>query len=790
MKVLDTSDTIKTVNSPVNRTARVMGFAASTAGAHRALPTKANKERPASAESVDPGDSVCAPCARDECPCNSYTGDEGEYCGYSCLRGKACTAAWHVEPRDPSEAYLQRLSKSQGTASGRVTPPPRYESTDLSDGTIDLTPHSTPASDSGATRMSLALHQDVKTDPWAADRWQTKRLPGFDIEANGFYPRKDNGWFVPVLVQNIVEGPDAVGMFPTATTPCTKRQLRHGVFASVLKPLTFLDAKRQFEIFTQIWEAKAQGTKCDLKPETASTVERNLLRRTMQVAAQRRNTVEVATPEGVHDKRPLADKFTMSGVYIPHSGWDDAILQHIMGNLQKLFEEEPWSEADVIHFHQQLVERDWSTMEMEVPDLLLDMALHDQHHKSVSRSKTADRLMKSFQQVLEETGSACLGVTVRAWFQRLHLQPDTPPDYKLRTHAKNCPARAGIDWCKRADPINSTLCPAQLKHSTMEGYLSMLKSHDEAIPQLVNACESKMVMDVLKELKSAQISAGRYTVGGAILPFKFYVAMCIWIRQQRDKALECNDCPTVVFKWDAFLVYFTSVKHFARRGVSIALMEKARVWLLKTPSMKMVMAVDLVQNKIEECDPTALTFVDNQDHYNPLRAMQEMYENLVSFGVDVSIKGSQFVLSRYELRDGYPALVPASKSNPSSTWTPAQFDPLMKQAAKAVSVPGWEKITVKSLRMLNVVLGSAAGLPQEELNIRCGWKPGSLASENYVRLARMLGKPKPTVSDAQRQALREAMYVPFAELVQEDSFPMDSSDPPLHPSGEQNMSQY
>ena len=64
-----------------------------------------------------------------------------------------------------------------------------------------------------------------------------------------------------------------------------------------------------------------------------------------------------------------------------------------------------------------------------------------------------------------------------------------------------------------------------------------------------------------------------------------------------------------------------------------------------------------VQNKIEECDPTALTFVDEQDHYNPLRAMQEMYENLVSFGVDVSLKGSQFVLSRYALRDGYPALV-------------------------------------------------------------------------------------------------------------------------------------
>lgn len=42
--------------------------------------------------------------------------------------------------------------------------------------------------------------------------------------------------------------------------------------------------------------------------------------------------------------------------------------------------------------------------------------------------------------------------------------------------------------------------------------------------------------------------------------------------------------------------------------------------------------------------------------------------------------------------------------------------------------------------MLNVVLGIAAGLSQEELNTRYCWKGGSLASENYVRLARMLGK--------------------------------------------------
>ena len=597
-EILEISPTMEKGGDPLDRTARMMEFATSGTGSQQTLSTKVGEAKSDSVTQFALGETVCAPCHREGCPCNSFTGEAGGFCGMTCMRGEVCDGPWHMEPSHPSTAYLQRLEREKQEltpARGLSTPPPQYESAVGSDESIiDLTPSSTPTGRSGTSRIDQALHQDVQTDLWAEDRWQTKRLPGFDVEANGFYPRKDNGWFVPVQVKNIAKGPDAVGMFPTATTPCTKRQLRHGVFASVLKPLTFLDARRQFEIFTQIGQSKLDGTKCDLKPETASTLERNLLRRTMQVAAQRRNTVAVATPEGVHDERPLANKFTMSGVYIPHSGWDEATLQHIMGNLQKLFEGEPWSEADVIHFHQQLVERDWSTMEMGVPDLLLDMALHDQHHKSVVRSKTADRLMKSFQQVLEETGTACLGVTVRAWFQRLHLQPDTPPDYKLRTHAKNCPARAGIDWCKRTDPINSTLCPAQLKHSTVEGYLSMLKSHDEAIPQLVGACESKMVMDVLKELKSAQISAGRYTVGGAILPFKFYVAMCIWIRQQRDKALECADCPTVVFKWDAFLVYFTSVKHFARRGVSIALMEKARVWLLKTPSMKMVMAVDLV----------------------------------------------------------------------------------------------------------------------------------------------------------------------------------------------------
>jgi hypothetical protein len=41
-----------------------------------------------------------------------------------------------------------------------------------------------------------------------------------------------------------------------------------------------------------------------------------------------------------------------------------------------------------------------------------------------------------------------------------------------------------------------------------------------------------------------------------------------------------------------------------------------------------------------------------------------------------------------------------------------------------------------------------------------------MASENYVRLARLLGKMKPTVSDEQRQALRDSTYVPFSDLVQ------------------------
>ena len=703
---------------------------------------------------------VCAPCARADCPCNSVSGDVGDFCGLTCRDGEACHDSWHLEPRKPSTAYLLRKRRSELYGDLSPSPSPAPEK----DESVSAEPRPSP----GTALAVAALTQTPSVCPWASG-WPTKFLTGFKAEANAFYPRKENGWYMPVLVSDIQQGPDDVGMFPTAINSVTRRQLRHGVFASVLKPLSFIDEGLQAQLVAEAADAKAKGlAKPSRKPEAAASRDRIIVRTTVEVAGQRRNqsASNIVSDSLTGDNRAPTARFTMSGVYIPHSGWDDAILDHILNNLRKLFQDTTWTHEDELHFRQQLVERNWASMQSELPDLLLDMALHDHNHKSVVRSKTADRLMRIFTEVHEESGNGCMEVTVRAWMQRLHLQPDTPEDHKLRTHAKNCPARAGQDWCRRKNADAPTLCPAQLKHTTIDNYCSMLKLHHEASSQLVVACESKAVQDTLKELKSAQITAGRFTVGGTLLPLDHYKAMAAYARRQRDHALATDACPTVVFKWDAFIVYLTHVKQFARRGTTISLMEKSRVWLLRSVNMQLVMAVDLVQNKVEACDPTALTFIDETDDISPLSALREMYTNLEAFGVDVSAKASLFVLSKYELRDGLLQLIKPTKSNPTSTWTPAQFDGMIKSVAKAVKVPGWEKASVKSLRLLNVVLGNAAGLSQDELNLRCGWTEGSMASENYVRLARLLGKMKPTVSDEQRQALRDSTYVPFSDLVQ------------------------
>ena len=53
-----------------------------------------------SKNTITEGDSAdkIARCVRKNCPCDSFDGTEGKYCGRTCRDGKACTGRYHVSP--------------------------------------------------------------------------------------------------------------------------------------------------------------------------------------------------------------------------------------------------------------------------------------------------------------------------------------------------------------------------------------------------------------------------------------------------------------------------------------------------------------------------------------------------------------------------------------------------------------------------------------------------------------------------------------------------------------------
>ena len=563
------------------------------------------------------------------------------------------------------------------------------------------------------------------------------------------------------MVSGITQGPDSVGIFPTVKNPVSGHALRHGAVAAMLRPLNFLDAVDQ-HLKLQIHNKKIPPQEGVGKPLRASTVEKQQVVNIKELAATRQHPSVESAAKAVDGREPVK-QLTESGVWIPTSGWPEAILTHILNNLQKL-SGYTWSEEEHAHFRVKLMEYDWSTANEELPDLLLNKALHDENHKSVSRNSTADRLMELFERVLSKTGGRDYVLTVKAWFERLHVQPDTDSKFKARTHALGCPFMA-TGYCKRADASNPTLCPAQLKVSTLKIYKSLLKNHENASEQLQLACEDMQIKRYMHELLAAQTAAGRGTKAGTLCQQADFSEINRVIREWRNQALRDGESPLRVFQLDSLRTYIIWVKSFGRRGINILHSEAAKVFVLRTNNRIPVLAIDLVQNKVLDCDPTALCLIDVDDPDGPLQALREMYENLVQFGVDVSPEVTRFVFTEWELHEGQYQPVARTKKNPYGTWTPSKFDKLLKKAAAEAGVTDADKISVKSFRILNVALGAAADIDQEEVNLRMGWKPGSCASENYARLARMLSKARPTVDDEHRKALQEALYVSFSELI-------------------------
>ena len=703
-----------------------------------------------------------APCVRPECPCDSYNGKVGEHCCRTCLDSAACVLydgqpIHQFEPISEEDEHLLALTEVDESTEPTVV----QQACSVCLKTFSC---SSVRKDFCCDECGDSVIESEVLHEWSVKHWPLLVVPGFDVAANAVYLQKENGWKIPIRVDDMETGPDQVGLFPNAYNSATNRQLTHGVFASVLQPLASVDWKRQFEVIQAWKEAKRTGASPVSIPEKGSRHDRNLVKTVKVIAATRRSEpASQIDATGTLDARSPEKRVTAAGIYIPQSGWDEEILSHILGNLERI-SPEPWSESDHIHYRTQLMEKDWSSLQVELPDLLLSMALHDAERKVVSTTQTLDRLKLRWDQAVASVGGD-LVLGVLTWVQGLHMQDSVPDALKVRSHAIQCVANeTGI--CSRTNVASPTFCPAELQYSTIKLYKSKLKNHPDLSMAEKAACTHDRVSVMMKELKRSQAESGRNTKGGTICEQHEFVNINVVVRRWRDAALQDGEDPLVIFKLDAFRVYVIFVKYFARRGLNILHLRKSKIWLLLSGLGRLVLAIDLMQNKVAHCDPTGLCYVDAEDVDGPLVAVREMYEHLQAYGADVSMKNPS-LFTRYEYRDDQYLPVAASKSNKYSTWLPASFDKLLKKAAGEAGARDSDKITVKSFRMLNVALGNAGGVSQEELNLRMGWTDGSNASQNYVRLARMLGKVVPSITEEQRQALNNAAYVPFRDLLRE-----------------------
>ena len=128
---------------------------------------------------------------------------------------------------------------------------------------------------------------------------------------------------------------------------------------------------------------------------------------------------------------------------------------------------------------------------------------------------------------------------------------------------------------------------------------------------------------------------------------------------------------------------------------------------------------------------------------------QQLYEN---YGIGIA---ETFLFPLYTLSDGAFIPAPAAKSNKLQIRTAATLQPLIGRAAKACQTG--KKVSVKSLRSMNTMLGASAGPTEPRLSKLMSWTKTPSQAKSYCNMVRALAVPPASATAEQLKALEHAM---------------------------------
>ena len=458
----------------------------------------------------------------------------------------------------------------------------------------------------------------------------------------------------------------------------------------------------------------------------------------------------------VANAAPSAKKHR-SGHSIPEDGWSDEVIERIVLAYKRIHENgadvdafDHWSEQHEQSLRRNLRERDFTKFQNDIVDHILSEVLESEEVEAVKATRTKETMFDLLKKLRETYPHLAPEALLGKMCTNLNLQ-EGRKNPKL-THAHGCEYFNGGPCGSELPPPHTTACLPQLASTTLAIYMSALRNHPGVPLEFVAATKSTAVVARIASYARHQASCGR-TVEGCDPLFKPEAdAIILWlIESMKEITVNSQTDILELIKTATCVAWLATVRDFARRGAGCLRLKRSQCMVFKTAAGSFVGSIDCKHRKVTKSNPHALCLLDMDDpcsSFVNIMRLQQLYEN---YGIDIA---ETFLFPLYIISDGAFILAPPTKSNKLQIHTAATLQPLIDRAAKACQLG--KKVSVKSLRSMNTMLGASAGLTEPRLNSLMSWTKTSSQAKSYCNMVRALAVPPASVTAEQLKALEHA----------------------------------
>ena len=470
--------------------------------------------------------------------------------------------------------------------------------------------------------------------------------------------------------------------------------------------------------------------------------------RLCKIARSLQSTVANAAP---------ATKKHRSGHCIPEEGWSDDVIERIVLKYKRIHEAgadaealDRWSEQHETNLRRSLRERDFTKFQNDAIDHILSEVLESAEVEEVKSTRTKETLFNLLRKAQSTYPHLTPEAILSKMITTLNLQ-EARKHPKL-THAHGCEYFNGGACGSQLPHPRTTACLPQLSSTTLGIYMSALRNHPGVPIEIVQATKSPTIVARISSYARHQASCGR-TVEGCDPLFKPEAdAIILWlIASMKEITVNSQADILELITTATCVAWLATVRDFARRGAGCLRLKRSQCMIFKTASGSLVGSIDCKQRKVTKSNPHALCPLDMNDpcaSFVNIMKLQQLYEN---YGIDIA---ETFLFPLYTISKGAFILAPATKSNKLQIHTAATLQPLIDRAAKACQLG--KKVSVKSLRSMNTMLGASAGLSEPRLNKLMSWTKTSSQAKSYCNMVRALAVPPASVTAEQLKALEHA----------------------------------